>query len=116
MSWSANNKAHACLWQFETWHHNKKEESFTNTGNWQTDFIIKSAAGEPTEMRSSKATTHAELLNQVFTSLFKAKYETGYEEDDKAINAMEAVLKDSAKTMADLGVEVDKAYLFRGEV
>jgi|SRR5882672_10936622 len=115
MSWNANNRAHACLWIFETWHHNQKDLGFDEVGSWKCDFIIKSAAGESAAMKREKANTHAVLLDDVFTSLYRAAYEAN-KDQASSIADMEAVLGDSTKTMSDLADVVDAAYRFRGEL
>lgn len=115
MSWQKNNRAHACLSFFEAWHHDQKEVKFTPTGDWSTNFLIKSAAGETAAMRAGKAKTHAEMLDGVFTGLFRAKREAGVDRD-AALGSMLAVLGDSGKKLKDLGDPVDASYRFIGEV
>lgn len=114
-NWQPNNRAHACLWLFETWHHDRRGERFSEVGTWSTDFVIRSAAGESAAMRHDKVKTHAELLDGAFTSLFGAKYEDNVDRD-AALAAMRAVLDDRGKTLADLGDPVDANYRFIGEV
>jgi len=115
MSWNANNRAHACLWIFETWHHDQRDLGFDEVGNWKCNFIIKAAAGEGAVMRKEKANTHAMLLDDVFTSLYRATYEAN-KDQVTSIADMEAVLGDDTKTMSDLADVVDAAYRFRGEM
>lgn len=115
MTWNPNNRAHACLWLFEKWHHGHREEPFSLAGEWRTDFLIKAAAGESAELRQKKAETHAELLDDAFTSLFGARYEQGMTAE-RAIAGMLAVLADAAKRLKDLGPSVDEAYRFIGEL
>jgi hypothetical protein len=115
MSWEKNNRAHACLCVFEKWHHNKRKVSFEATGEWTTDFLIKSAAGDSAAMRTSKARAHAELLDGAFSGLYRAKYSTGFNRA-KAIEQMFAVLDDRALKLKDLGDPVDEAYQFIGEL
>ena len=115
MSWNSNNRAHACLWLFEIWDKNKREAGFDEVGNWKSDFIIKSAVGDSSEMRQKKARTHAKKLDGAFISLYRAKYEPG-QDGNSAINAMGAVLSNNASTMSDLADVVDAKYRFLGEV
>lgn len=115
MSWNANNRAHACLWIFETWHHKKNNLGFDEVKDWTCDFIIKSAAGESAAIKKKKAETHAVLLDNAFTSLYRATYEASNNQDS-SIAAMETVLSDSTKTMSDLADVVDTAYRFKGEL
>ena len=114
MSWSPNNKAHACLSGFEIWHHKQPETTFVQSGEWGTDFLIKSVPGEPPESRAQKASAHAKLLGEAFRSLYGAKPEAGISEAD-AVKRIEGGLADSGKTMSDLGDIVDEAYRFIGE-
>ena len=115
MSWSANNRAHACLWIAETWHHNQRDLGFDEVGNWKTDYIIKAVAGESANIRKEKANTHALMLDDVFTSFYRAVYENN-KDQATAITDMEKVLQDDSKLMSDLAEAVDTAYRFRGEV
>lgn len=115
MSWNANNRAHACLWIFETWHHNQRDVGFDEVGSWNCDYIIKAAVGEGAAMRKEKADTHAVLLDDVFTSLYRAAYEAN-KDQASSIADMKGVLHDSKKTMSDLADVVDAAYRFRGEL
>ncbi|HJR68994.1 MAG TPA: hypothetical protein VKA43_03065 [Gammaproteobacteria bacterium] len=115
MSWEKNNRAHACLCVFEKWHHKKRDVPFVATGEWTTDFLIKSAAGESAAMRSKKARAHAELLDGAFSGLYRAKYETNFDRDT-AIEQMLAVLKNKTMKLKDLGDPVDQAYQFIGEL
>lgn len=114
MSWNRNNRAHACLCFFEKWHHDKRDTLFTPAGEWSSNFLIKSAAGESSDVRSSKARAHAEMLDGVFTGLYRAQYEDGFDRDT-AISQMQDVLGDESKKMKDLGDPVDAAYRFIGE-
>lgn len=115
MSWNRNNRAHTCLCFFEKWHHDRRDTQFNPTGEWTTDFLIKSAAGDTSDMRSNKARAHAELLDGVFASMFRAKYEDGFDQN-MAIAQMNDVLSDSSKKMKDLGDPIDAAYQFIGEL
>lgn len=115
MSWNANNRAHACLWIFETWHHKQKDMGFDEVAKWSCDFIIKSATGDSAATKKKKANVHAVLLDDAFTSLYRASYETG-KDQNSSIAAMENVLSDSTKTMSDLADIVDAEYKFRGEL
>lgn len=115
MSWSPNNKAHACLSGFEIWHHKQPGTTFVASGDWGTDFMIKAVPGESPDARTTKATAHAKLLNEAFTSLYGAKPEGNLSEDD-AVGRLEAGLSDSSKKMRDLGDIVDDAYRFLGEI
>ncbi len=115
MSWNSNNRAHAALWTFEIWQKKMRDSGFDEVGEWKTDFIIGYAAGGSTDMRSQNALVHAELLDEAFTSLFRATYEANIDRDT-AINSMLAVLSDSSKTMTDLADPVDSLYRFIGEV
>ena len=115
MSWSKTNSAHACLFFFEKWYHDRRDTLFTPSGEWSTDFLIKSAAGESAATRSSKANAHAEMLDSVFSNWFKAEYETGFDKN-KAIENIINVLDDSTKKMKDLGDPIDSAYRFFREL
>ena len=115
MSWNANNRAHACLWIIETWHHDQRNLGFDEVGGWKTEFIIKAAAGESAAMRTQKAETHAVLLDDMFTSIYRAAYEAKVDQA-AAVAAMQQVLEDKAKTMADLADVVDECFRFRGEI
>jgi hypothetical protein len=115
MSWEKNNKAHACLCIFEKWHHDKRDVPFVATGEWTTNFLIKSAAGDSAAMRRSKARAHAEMLDGVFSNLYRTKYETDVDRDT-AVEEMFAVLIDKTKKLKDLGDPVDQAYQFIGEL
>lgn len=114
MTWNPAEPAHACLSFFEKWHHDHRSTLFTASGEWNTDFLIKSSANESQSMRDSKAAAHANLLDEVFTSLFRAQYENGVSKN-AAIAEMETVLKDAAKKMKDMGDPVNAAYRFKGE-
>ena len=96
-------------------HHDERDAKFTAAGEWETGFLIKSAANDSPTMRAEKARTHAELLDNTFTSLFAAKYEEGVT-SEQAVAAMIVVLSDSGKKMKDLGDPVDAMYRFSGEV
>jgi hypothetical protein len=115
MSWNANNRAHACLWTFEIWHKKQRDAAFDEVGAWNTDFIIGFAAGGSAEMRSQNAETHAEMLDEAFTSLFRAGYEASSDRS-AAITAMTGILNDAANTVAELADVVDEHYRFIGEV
>jgi hypothetical protein len=115
MSWNANNRAHACLWLVETWHHGQRDAGFDEVGGWKTDFLIKAAAGESAAMRQGKVEAHAALLDEVFTSLYRATYEPG-KTRTTALADLGTVLADSAKTAADLADVVDTCFRFRGEI
>ncbi len=114
MAWNSNNRAHACLWIFETWDLNERGTSFASAGAWSTEFLIR-AAGGGRDMTNSKARAHATKLDDVFRSLFGATYEADIT-SDRAIAAMTAILRDSTKTLGDLGDPVDDNYRFLGEV
>lgn len=113
-NWQKNNRAHACLSFFETWHHNRREVKFTPSGEWDTNFLIKSATEESPDMRASKAKAHAEMLDGAFTGLFGAKYEENVTRED-ALNAMFQILNEPGKKLKDLGNPVDASYQFIGE-
>ena len=115
MSWIASNRAHACLWLVETWHHNRRDVGFDEVGSWKSDFIVKSAAGESAQQRADKVETHAALLDEMFTSLYRATYEPA-KNKNAALSEMQTVLGDPANTMTELADIVDGCYLFRGEV
>lgn len=115
MSWSKNNRAHACLWFFEIWHHDQRDALFEPSGEWSTDFLIKAAPGESGEMRLAKCRSHAEMLDGAFTNLYRAKLESGVTTED-AIDRMVDVLNDKTKKLKDLGDPVDACYRFLGEV
>ena len=115
MSWNSNNRAHACLWTFEIWHTKQRDAGFDEVGIWSTDYLIGFAAGGTDDLRKQNARTHTELLDEAFTSLFRAKYEAGSSRDD-AVVAMLAVLEDNTKTVSDLADLVDAHYRFIGEV
>lgn len=115
MSWNANNRAHACLWIVETWHHDQRNLGFDEVGAWKTEFVIKAAAGESADMRREKAETHAALLDDMFTSLYRAVYEAEMNQT-AAVAAMQTVLANKDKTVADLADVVDECFRFRGEV
>ena len=122
MSWNKNNRAHACLYFFSGFagigdaeHHDQRDAQFTPTGEWDTDFLIKSAAGESPDTRAAKARAHAELLDGVFRSLYRARYEEGFDRDS-AIQQMHGVLNDPARKLKDLADPVDAAYQFIGEI
>ncbi len=115
MSWSNNNRAHACLWFFEKWHLDRKTIPFVAAGNWQTSDLIKAATNDSVVIRENKARAHAQMLDDVFTSLYRAKYEEGISQDD-AIESMFGVLNSKSKKMKDLGDPVDLSYKFLGEV
>ena len=114
MSWNKNNRAHTSLWFFEKWHHDRRDTQFIPAGEWETSFLIKSVAGDTPGAREKKALTHAEMLDGVFTNLFRASYEQGVDRD-AAIDKMKAVLIDDSKRMKDLGDPVDECYQFLGE-
>ncbi|MDH3228885.1 MAG: hypothetical protein OEN55_03730 [Alphaproteobacteria bacterium] len=114
-SWQNNNRAHACLWLFEMWHHDRRDAKFTPSGQWSTDFLIRSAAGESAAMRKGKAQTHVEMLDGAFINLYRAQYEDGVDRDT-ALAAMLAVLNDRDKKLEDLGEPVDANYRFLGEI
>ncbi len=115
MSWNSNNRAHACLWTFETWHKKIRDAEFNEVGEWKTDYIIGFAPGGSSDMRRQNAQFHVELLDEAFINLFRASYEEGVDRD-MAIEGMLAVLSDSSKTMSDLADPVDDFYRFIGEV
>jgi len=115
MSWSPNNKAHACLSGFEIWHHKQPKTSFMASGEWGTDFMIKAVPGESPSTRASKVDAHAKLLNEAFTALYGAKPEGNLDQDD-AVAQMKTALSDSGKKMRDVGDAVDAAYRFIGEL
>lgn len=114
MSWSINNAAHLCLWHHESWIKNTPDQTFTDCGEWSTDYLIGSAIGESSNMRSKKARKHALMLNDVFINLNRASYERGID-PESAINEMQNILMDRQKTMKDLGDIVDGCFKFRGE-
>ena len=115
MSWNSNNTAHAALYSFEKWDHDVSGVSFNKAGEWSTDYLIGFAAGGSAEDRKNKVEAHARKLDQAFTALFHTNYENEFDRA-KAISAMEEVLGDPGKTMADLGEPADNAYKFRGEL
>lgn len=115
MSWSNNNRAHTSLWFYEKWHLKQKTVPFKDAGDWNTGFLIKAAANDGVEMIENKATAHAQMLDDVFTSLYRASYENGVSRQN-AIDNMTTVLKDPSKTMKDLAGPVDLSYKFLGEV
>ena len=115
MTWNPAEPAHACLCFFEKWHQDQRGVQFTPAGEWMTDFLIKSAAGESQQLRDSKAMAHATLLNEVFVNLFRVTYEDGFTQDT-AIQQMGDVLKINSNKMKDLGDPVDAAYRFRDEL
>ena len=113
MSWDPSNAAHACLWVFVTWDHNRRRESFENAGQWTTTFVIRGAQSSA-EMNSSKARRYADKLDNAFRSVFGATYAA----DSTSANAREemaAVLRDSEKTLSDLGKPVSDHYSFTVE-
>lgn len=114
-SWQNNNRAHTSLWFFEMWHLDQRTAKFTPSGEWSTNFLIRSAAGESSDMRKDRVRTHAEMLDGAFIKLYRAEYEDGVDRD-AALATMEAVLNDSGKTLADLGGPVDASYRFIGEI
>ncbi len=114
MTWSANNRAHACLWVFETWDLGQRGTSFAEAGAWSTDILIRGAGGSADTVQS-KARAHAMKLDDVFRSLFGASFEPNVT-SEIAITAMTQVLSDATKTLSDLGEPVDKHYRFLGEV
>lgn len=115
MSWNSNNRAHACLWTFEIWHKKQRDAGFDEVADWTTDYVIGFAAGGSNDLRAQNARAHAELLDEAFTSLFRAKYEDG-SSSEQAIDAMLTVLEDNTKTVSDLADLVDEHYRFIGEV
>lgn len=114
MAWNPAEPAHACLCFFEKWHHEQRSVQFTPAGEWTTDFLIKSAAGESKAVRDSKADAHARLLDEVFIKIFRVNYEDAFTQD-MAIQQMGDVLKNNAKMMKDLGDPVNAAYRFADE-
>ena len=68
MPGNTNNRAHACLWFFEIWHHNQRDVPFVPAVEWGTSFLIKSSAGESRQLPGN-AQPHAEMLAGAFISL-----------------------------------------------
>lgn len=113
MSWNKNNRAHTSLCFFEMWD-KKVDVKFTTAGEWDTNFLIGFSAGESEETRAFQVKTHADKLDSVFISLYRATYEDGFN-SDLAIASISNILSDKDKTLSDLGDIVDAAYKFYGE-
>lgn len=115
MAWDVHNRAHLILCAFEKRLKNQRLVPFPEVGEWGIEYIIGATAGESPKERLNKAHFHATQLDEAFTNIYDASYETGVA-SEHAIARMVTVLADSSKKLKDLGGPVDSAYRFHGEV
>lgn len=109
MSWSNENRVHACLWAFETWYCMQRGHAFELVGNWKTSYVLRLGGGTTGEFSTHSAEAHADKLDEFFADVFLAEYLNG-SNSEKAVAAMAEILADNDKKVKDLGVEMEKHY------
>ena len=111
--WSVNNRACTSTWialRLLAQH----KRVFSKTGSMTIGQLAFRNSAASDELHEVQARTLAQQLNNVFRNIDGATLEPGVKEGD-AVSAMEDVLVDDEKTVADLAFVNDSNYRFFGE-
>lgn len=113
-SWTNNNRAHT-----QTWYTlvvlNQLEASFPEAEEKTVQDLVFWSSAASADLRAQQANAIAIQMDNMFTKVWKAKYEEGVERSE-ATAALESALSKAETTMPQLGAIADGRYRFLGEV
>lgn len=112
-NWSNNNRAHT-----QTWHCllvlDQLAASFPEAKSMSVNDLTFWSTAASAELRLQQAQAIAIQLDNMFTKIYRAKYEEGVGRED-AVAALEGALSDGETTIPKLGEVADAIYQFLGE-
>ena len=112
-NWSNNNRAHTQAW-YSLVVLNQLEAAFPEAKGMTVRDLTFWSETASADLRGQQAQAIAIQLDNMFTKVWRAKYEEGMDREG-SVSTLEAVLQLGDTTMPELGAIADDQYHFLGE-